>query len=82
MDFLDEAQEREAIKLAEALERQRIAGELTALKMRPTGACLFCGEPLDQVKQRGFRFCDADCREDFDFEQRAKNDPRNRRIEE
>ncbi len=42
-----------------------------ASRFRPaeaTGGCLFCATPLPLH----LRFCDADCRDDYDREQRIK----------
>lgn len=61
-DIADQAQSAEAINLAQALaEQQRRAdhGRLPAL-----GYCHYCGEPVPD----GLRFCDAECRDAWDYE--------------
>ncbi|MDR3087856.1 MAG: hypothetical protein LBU45_07920 [Azoarcus sp.] len=47
------------------------AADLAKRKPRgpePIGACHYCGEPL----QPGRRWCDADCRDDWENEQQMK----------
>lgn len=74
MDEADLGNEQAERNLALALAKAR--------ELPPTahavGACLFCFEPL----ARGMRWCDADCRDDWEFEQRAAQDPRNIRPSE
>lgn len=69
MDDIDVAQERIERTLAQALRRAQLAGD----EAKPRGACLFCEHPL----KAGQRWCDADCRDDWEAEQRAARDPRN-----
>jgi len=60
-DWTDNASELEMLQTQVAIERQRKAGqELEEVLSTAAGHCLNCEEPLEQG-----RFCDADCREDF-----------------
>lgn len=65
MDDADRAEERIEQALDDALAEVRRAQERG---VKAVGACLFCGEPLPDH----MRFCDADCRDGWDFEQRMK----------
>lgn len=58
-DLIDFAQEQ-----TEYLHEKRIAevrSRAGTLEAAPTGRCLNCEEPL----ALGIRFCDADCRDDY-----------------
>ena len=59
MELIDLAQALEATQREQALSRQR--KKYTALK--DTKQCYNCQEPLNS----GLRFCDSDCRDDFDY---------------
>lgn len=65
MDDADRAEQRIEEVMDDALAAVRRAQEhrVTAI-----GVCLYCGEPLPSP----MRFCDADCRDGFDHEQRLK----------
>ena len=60
-DFADLGAAREQQDLGLALQRRKPAGP------QPTGQCLSCREPLGD----GLRWCDADCRDDWQAEQGA-----------
>lgn len=55
-DEIDITAERLERELAALVERQARRGP------SPTGRCLWCGEPADD----GRRWCDADCRDDWE----------------
>ena len=50
-------------------EAMNNAKKLVGDKIQPKGECYNCEEPLDNPDQL---FCDSDCRNDFEFEQRIK----------
>lgn len=55
---------------AEHMERE-LAALMASRKpqaLQPTGACLFCAEPLGGM----LRFCGPDCRDGFDAEEKAR----------
>ncbi|MEW6772300.1 MAG: hypothetical protein AB1330_13130 [Bacillota bacterium] len=60
-DKNDQATEQEALRLAAALAHREPEGP------PPAGECLSCGAPLKD----GRRWCDADCRDDWQREQDA-----------
>lgn len=64
-DDIDRAQERDAQYTADCIAEQHYQ----AARAAPveTGYCSFCGEPLE-----GRRFCDVDCRDAWDYEQRLR----------
>lgn len=62
MDIVDRAQEE-----LEAYERFR--SQRHRKEVEETGYCLFCGEPLP----RGRRWCNADCRDNWEKENRRRN---------
>lgn len=59
MDIIDRAQQE-----MEAYERFR--STYKRIEVEETGYCLFCGEPLP----KGKRWCDADCRDQWEKERR------------
>ncbi|GHT83188.1 hypothetical protein AGMMS49960_17550 [Betaproteobacteria bacterium] len=61
-DIADMTQER-----IERLEdvTQRLGRVQTMTGPAPTGACLYCGEPLDPPR----RWCDAGCRDEWAYTQ-------------
>jgi len=61
-DIIDEAHEREEELRAKALERREPEGPPAV------GACYNCSEPLAP----GQRWCDADCRDDWEKYMRAR----------
>lgn len=65
-DEADRSDEKIAAAIADGIDRVR---RQTGLEH--TGECHFCGEEV----MAPLRFCDADCRDDYDAEQRA-----NRRL--
>lgn len=65
MDDADRAEEKIEQAMEDALAEVRRA---QYHGVKAVGACLFCGETLPP----GFRFCDADCRDGWDYEQRLK----------
>jgi hypothetical protein len=65
-DIIDQANDLIEREMAARLSARR------ASPMPPTGECYNCGEQLDGDR----RFCDADCRDQFDKRQRLeKNRP-------
>ena len=58
VDMTAERQEREAAYLLQAARKP--------VGPKPTGFCLSCEKQFDNKVQR---FCDADCRDDYDKEQ-------------
>lgn len=58
-DIIDDANEAADIFLASALTKRQDPGPF------PTGHCHFCGEAVPP----GHRWCDADCRDDWQREQ-------------
>jgi len=65
MDDADRAEERIEQVLEDALAEVRRAQERG---IKAVGVCLFCGEPLPDH----MRFCDADCRDGWEFEARMQ----------
>lgn len=59
-DIVDKSQDAEDAFLRAALTAKRQEGP------PPTGFCYYCGEALTN---RHHRFCDADCRDDYEREQ-------------
>lgn len=57
-DDVDRTQER--LELEEKIRKQYQAVQP---QIKATGRCLYCGEKLPEGK----RWCDADCREDFEM---------------
>lgn len=57
MDDIDMVNQREEKLLEARIKARKPIGPL------PTGKCLWCEEPMQLVTQR---WCDADCRDDFD----------------
>ncbi len=65
-DDIDRAQERDLQYQADCeLERQYLAARQA---VDATGECLYCGEALAD----GLRFCNADCRDGWQHEQKLK----------
>ena len=62
-DEADRSDEKIAAAIEEGIKKVR-----QQVGLLYTGECWFCGEGLEHPK----RFCDADCRDDFDAEKRAK----------
>jgi len=58
MDQLDQAQEFEELRRADALRDQALKPQ-----MLPKGVCYNCDEPVFN----GGCFCDADCRDDYEI---------------
>lgn len=65
MDDADRAEARIEETLSDALEEVHRAMHRA---MPAVGACHYCGEPLGA----GGRFCDADCRDAYEHEQRMR----------
>jgi len=63
-DEVDMAFEAEQLLIKEALANVKA----TEPKLPPKGCCYNCDEPLGT----GERFCDVDCREDYDHRQRRR----------
>lgn len=61
IDFADEAQARSEVHLKAALSSRK------TLSVPYSGFCLCCQEPVEER-----RFCDSDCREQFETEQKRK----------
>jgi hypothetical protein len=57
-DEIDRANDQAELFLAAAIENNKAHRAV----LKPTGQCLSCREPVPD----GRRFCDADCRDDFD----------------
>lgn len=64
MDEFDKASEFEELRRKIALRTRKPAGP------QATGCCLFCGEPLPP----GQRWCNSDCRDDWEKIQRAQRE--------
>lgn len=64
MDDSDKATEFETLRRAIALNTRKEEGPA------PTGYCLNCGETIVP----GHRWCDVDCRADWEARQRAKRE--------
>jgi len=62
-DVIDQANDRAELLLSAALYRVAIATPALAAN----GRCFNCGNPLGQ----GLRFCDTDCRDDYDHRHRT-----------
>jgi hypothetical protein len=63
-DIIDDATDHIEKSMAAALEAQRNKPPL----MPPTGNCYNCGESVAD----GAKFCDIDCRHDFELRNRRK----------
>lgn len=63
MDEADIAAERLEREMDALLRRRAKSGPC------PTGACLWCGEPL----RHPLRWCDADCRDDWERDRAHQN---------
>ncbi|MDR2092328.1 MAG: DUF2116 family Zn-ribbon domain-containing protein [Azoarcus sp.] len=61
-DIIDLANATAEKIAADALHQRKPEGPM------PTGVCLYCGEPLPD----GRRWCDANCRDDWQKEQNMK----------
>lgn len=61
-DAIDRGCEREELDLAIAVTQRKPSGPV------PNGKCATCGRPVPE----GAQFCDAECREDWELEQRRK----------
>lgn len=61
-DIFDQASEREDRDRQAAIDRQRRASE----RLPYVGCCYYCGS----ITPTGVRFCDADCRDDYQEQQR------------
>lgn len=64
MDDFDRASEFEELRRCLAQGYRKPAGPA------PNGVCLFCGEALPA----GARWCNKECREDWEREQRARKE--------
>ena len=62
MDVIDQSESTLQINETLALQQRKDAGP------PPCGECHYCGEPLND----GRRFCDADCRDDWQKRQAAQ----------
>lgn len=69
MDEIDIAQETTERNLAHAIRKAQTA----AAEAKPRGRCLFCEEAI----WKGWRWCDSQCRDDWEKERAAARDPRN-----
>lgn len=63
MDYCDAASEYEAVFLKSAMINAHAVTEQES----ETGYCLYCGAKLDHPG----KFCDADCRDDYEHEQKV-----------
>jgi len=63
-DDVDRANDLEFFSVEMAVKKLRTSQE-TSL---PTGRCYYCGDTVTE----GRLFCDADCRDAYEFEQRMK----------
>ena len=61
MDVIDKAQHAHETHLSDDLARARAVAQHSP---KPTGYCLNCGIRLEK---RGQRWCDLDCRDDWEF---------------
>lgn len=66
MDIVDEAASLDSMFLDAAKQNQQRESAKSHLK--PNGYCYFCGEELEQGKL----FCDKDCRDMYEKEQKMK----------
>lgn len=66
MDEIDRAQFRDAQYLEDCERERKYQAAKAALVA--TGECRYCGEPVAGEK----RFCDADCRDAWDYEHKLK----------
>lgn len=64
MDEIDVANQQMELAIENSLRRNKQHRRV----INATGYCLYCKEPL----QHGQRFCDEDCRDDFETEEAAK----------
>jgi len=64
MDDADRASDREDIARAAAVEAVRARIE----RLPSLGYCYYCGEAL----RAGKRFCDADCRDDYERQEKMR----------
>lgn len=64
MDEIDKANERAQELLEESLAKRKEQGP------PPCGFCCFCQAPVP----KGHRWCDIDCRQDWEREQQVKKD--------
>jgi len=64
MDIFDEATLREEFHREISLRNARAGAQVLA----STGRCLWCDEPLDTLRP----FCDADCRDDYERDQKLQ----------
>ena len=69
-DIFDRASEREQLERDLAISSAR----KSALSAQATGHCLWCNTELKQGK----RWCDAECREDWELEQESRKRHRGR----
>lgn len=67
MDTIDRAQLD--IEQLEEARNKRLRDAKTEKEAEETGYCLFCGEPVPP----GRRWCDADCRDEWEREQKLNN---------
>jgi hypothetical protein len=73
-DEIDLAQRAEELFLEANLRQVQEAG---GRKMQPRGSCYYCSEHLPAVEKDGKKaherlFCDADCAQGYEAEQRAR----------
>lgn len=57
MELLDHAQ----LEIERTLERSIMKLKAQESRYKPTGVCLYCGQPLKDGK----RWCDSGCRDDY-----------------
>lgn len=68
-DICDKASDLADLHLRHALHNQRIRAKSATSSSEGIGMCLSCGEPIDED---GRRFCDKDCADDFEAQQRKR----------
>ena len=65
---MDDA-DRAEVNIEQALEDALVEVRLSQTRgIKAVGLCLYCGETLPDP----LRFCDADCRDGYEYEQRIK----------
>lgn len=69
-NMIDKACEVEAQLTEAALNDQKRKAERDNLKMKPTGKCFYCEDKLTDPTHR---FCNTDCRDDYDRESRLRS---------
>lgn len=67
VEVMDEV-DRASLEVESSTDQAIAAARRSAELLFSIGQCYYCSEPL----HGGLRFCDADCRDDYEFELAAK----------